>query len=68
MADDGSRDGSPIIAALLLLALAFAGTWIFVYVKPDEDPWSIVPWFLGVAAVIVVAGLLVLIVRNRRRG
>ena len=39
--------GTLLIAALLLLLLAFAGTWIIAYVEPNTNPWRIVPWFLG---------------------
>jgi hypothetical protein len=58
--------GTLLIAALLLLLLGFAGTWIFAYVQPGRNPWAIVPYFLGAAGVIVVVGLLAIVVRGRR--
>jgi hypothetical protein len=58
--------GTLLIAALLLLLLAFAGTWIIAYVQPDRNPWAIVPWFLAAAGVIVVVGMLAIVVRGRR--
>ena len=66
MARDGTPEaGTLLIAALLLLLLAFAGNWIIAYVQPGRNPWAIVPWFLGAAGVIVVVGLIVIVVRGR---
>lgn len=59
--------GTLLIAALLLLVLAFAGSWIIAYVQPGRNPWELVPWFLGAAAAIVVVGLLVIVIQGRRR-
>ena len=50
--------GTLVISALLLLALAFAGTWVITYVRPDANPWALLPWFGIAAAAIVVFGLL----------
>lgn len=58
--------GTLLIAALLLLTLAFAGSWIIAYVQPGRNPWELVPWFLGAAGAIVVVGMLVIIVLGRR--
>jgi len=58
--------GTLLIAALLLLLLAFAGSWIIAYVQPGQNPWELVPWFLGAAGVIVVVGLLAVIIGGRR--
>jgi hypothetical protein len=59
MAGGGSPEyGTLIISALLILALMFAGYWIFTYVQLDSNPWSILPWFGIAALVIVVVGLL----------
>ena len=63
---DTPEAGTLLIAALLLLLLGFAGTWIIAYVEPGQNPWVIVPYFLTAAAVIVVVGLLAIIVRGRR--
>jgi len=49
--------GTLIISALLLLALAFAGSWVITYVRPDANPWALLPWFGVMAAIIVVIGL-----------
>ncbi len=54
-----------IIAALLILALAFAGAWIITYVEPGGDPWGLLPWFGAAAAVILVVGLIVGLARGR---
>jgi hypothetical protein len=59
MPDTGSPEyGTLIIAALLILALMFAGYWIVTYVQLDANPWSILPWFGIAALAIVVVGLL----------
>lgn len=59
--------GTLLIAALLLLGLAFAGAWIIAYVQPEGEPGRIVPWFLVAAAAIVVVGLLAIIYGAQRR-
>lgn len=58
--------GTLLIAALLLLVLGFAGSWIIAYVQPDRNPWALVPWFTGAAGVIVVVGMILIVVRGRR--
>jgi len=60
--------GTLIISGLLLLALAFAGLWIVTYVKPDANPWSLLPWFGVAAVVIIVVGLLGYARPGRGRG
>ncbi len=60
--------GTLVVAALLILALAFAGSWIVAYVAPGGDPWRLVPWFGAAAVVIVVLGLCVLIARRGKTG
>jgi LPXTG-motif cell wall-anchored protein len=45
-----------VVAALLVLALLFAGHWIISYVT-DGNPWTILPWFGIAAAVIILLGL-----------
>lgn len=55
---DSFGTGTLTIAALLILGLVFAATWINVYVEPDGDPRTLWPWFGGaVAAILVVAFL-----------
>jgi hypothetical protein len=59
MADDQSPEyGTLIISALLLLALAFAGCWIFYYARFGAAPWGLLPWFGAAGVVIIVLGLL----------
>jgi hypothetical protein len=58
--------GTLLIAALLLLVLAFAGVWIITYVEPHANPWAIVPYFLAAAGVIVLVGLTAIVIRGRR--
>src|SRR5579862_643067 len=52
-----SEHGTLVIAALLLLALGFAGDWIDTYVTPDADPRAALPWFALAALAIIVVGL-----------
>ena len=52
-----SDGGTLIIAALLLLALTFAGYWIDTYVRSGNAAWALVPWFGAAAAAIVVVGI-----------
>lgn len=61
MAENGSpreESGTLLMAALLLLALAFAGAWVFGYVSGNGPPWALLRWFGIAAAAIVVVGLL----------
>ena len=58
-------NGTLLIAALLVLGLVFGASWIVVYVQPGSNPWSIVPWFLLAAALIVVVGIAGTIRRGR---
>jgi membrane protein implicated in regulation of membrane protease activity len=67
-----ARDGPPeygtlIIAALLILALAFAGNWIIAYVQPGRSPRALLWWF-GIAAIAIVVGGLAVYMRPWRRG
>jgi len=55
--DEPPEYGTLLIAALLLLGLAFAGYWITTYVTPGANPWANVKWFGVAAAAIVVFGL-----------
>ena len=64
MAGSTPEGGTLIISALLILALAFAGYWIFDYAKTGGPPSGILPWFLAGAAVIVVVGLVALLWRG----
>lgn len=54
-AEKPSRDGSFIVAALIVLGLVFAGPWIVTYVK-HSNPWALTAWCGVVAALIVVFG------------
>lgn len=62
-ADQPPREGSLVVAALIVLGLVFAGHWIVTYVK-GTNPWAIIPWYGIVAALIIVFGLF----KNLRRG
>ncbi|MBX3026182.1 hypothetical protein KF840_14835 [bacterium] len=59
--------GTLIIAALLLLALGFAGYWIMRYAQTGGPPDNILPYFSIGAALIVVVGLAVLLIRGGTR-
>jgi hypothetical protein len=61
------ENGTLLTAALLVLGLVFGASWINVYVQPGSDPWAIVPWFLGAAALIVVVGI-AFAIRGQTRG
>lgn len=67
----GTPSGTPeagtlIIAALLILALAFAGNWIFEYAQTGDTPADLLPWFGLAAAAIIGVGLAVVIARGGR--
>jgi hypothetical protein len=56
--EEPAERGTLVIAALLLLALAFAGYWIISYLRGLGPPWYALPWFGAAAGVIVVVGYL----------
>jgi hypothetical protein len=66
--DGGPERGTLLIAALLILALIFAGEWIVTYVRPGSNPWALLPWFGIAALVIVIVGLVVYLAGGRRSG
>ena len=49
--------GTLVIAALLLLALAFAAHWIITYSHAGGAPEMPTRWYLGAAVVVIVVGL-----------
>ena len=53
---DSPEYGTLVTAALLILALAFAGYWIYSYVGDQGTPLA--PWFAVAAIAIVVLGIL----------
>jgi hypothetical protein len=59
------ESGTLVIAALLVLALVFAGSWVVAYVTPGRDPTVLIPRFAA-AAVVLVALAIVLYVRRGR--
>jgi hypothetical protein len=61
--DKSPLGGTFFVGALLVLALVFAGHWIVSYVQ-NGNPWAIMPWYGGAAALIVIIGLFA----NLRRG
>lgn len=68
MADsEPPEHGTLVVAALIILALAFAAAWIATYVEPGGNPRALLPWFGAGAAVIIIWGL-VTYIRPRRKG
>ena len=65
MAGSTPEGGTLIIAALLILALGFAGYWIMDYAATGGPPTGLLPWFMYAALAIVVVGLAVLLLRGR---
>ena len=57
--------GTLIIAALLILAIVFAGYWISAYAGESGRPWGTLPWFTAAAVAIVVVGLVAYVRRGR---
>lgn len=66
MASRTPEGGTLIIAALLVLALGFAGYWIILYAQTGGPPDELLPWFGWGAVGIVVAGLLIMLARGKR--
>jgi len=64
MADGTPEAGTLIIAALLILALGFAGYWIVEYAQTGGAPENLLPWFGIAAAAIIVVGLVVIVARG----
>lgn len=56
--EESPERGTLVIAALLLLALAFAGYWIISYLRGLGPPWHSLVWFGAAAGAIVVVGFL----------
>ena len=63
MPGEKPREGSLIVAALIVLGLLFAGHWIVSYVK-HTDPWAILPWYGITAAIIVIFGVVTILRRG----
>jgi hypothetical protein len=61
--DDPPEYGTLVTAALLILALAFAGYWIYSYVGDRGTPLA--PWF-AVAAIAIVVFAILNYARRRR--
>jgi len=59
--------GTLVIAALLVLALVFAGAWVVVYVTPGGDPRALIPRFLAAAVALVALAIFLYLRRGRRR-
>ena len=56
--------GTLLTAALLLLALAFVGYWI--YASAGNEPLVLAPWFLVAAVALIVVSIVINVVRARR--
>jgi len=65
--EEPPEHGTLVIAALLILAIAFAGAWIIAYVNPGTNPWRLLPWFGLGAAIIVIVGIITDVLPRRRR-
>jgi hypothetical protein len=61
--DEPPEYGTMVTAALLILALAFAGYWIYTYVGDTGQPLA--PWFAVAAGVIVVVAILNYVLSGR---
>ena len=59
--------GTLLIAALLIMVLAFSGYWITTYADPDTAgrPWDLVRWFLYGAGAIIGVALVMYLRRGR---
>ena len=56
-----------MIAALLVLALVFAGSWVVAYVTPGRDPTVLIPRFAAAAVVLVALAIFLYVRRGRGR-
>jgi len=61
------ESGTLVIAALLVLALVFAGSWVVAYVTPGRDPKALIPRFVAAAAVLVALAIFLYVRRGRGR-
>lgn len=52
--NDPPEHGTLVISAYLVLALAFAGLWIFYYAQNGRAPWELLPWFGGAAIGVTI--------------
>jgi hypothetical protein len=59
--------GTLVIAALLVLALVFSGTWVVAYVTPGRDPTVLIPRFAAAAAALVALAIFLYVRRGRGR-
>jgi hypothetical protein len=65
MADEQPPEaGSLLTAALLLLALAFVG--YFIYATAGNEPLVLAPWFVVAAVALIVLAIVGYAVRARR--
>jgi len=64
VADAGPPEyGTMVTAALLILALSFAGYWIYTYAGDTGQPLA--PWFAVAAGGIVVVAILSYVLTGR---
>jgi len=62
---DPPESGTLVIAALLILALVFAGSWVVAYVTPGRDPTVLIPRFIAAAVVLVALAIFFYVRRGR---
>lgn len=55
-----------VVATVLILALGFAGYWIWAYAATGSPPWNLAGWFAGAAVLSVIGGFVLFQLRGRR--
>jgi hypothetical protein len=55
--DSDDSYATSVVAAVLILALLFAGYWIWTYAAMGSPPWRLAGWFAIGVVLIVVGGI-----------